>query len=163
MSSHGSPTLASDLRARRGEKACAIVFIALGSFAPALAGPIAGPWLKVACVGALACVLVAAFRGAGWLGGGWSLSRIVWRGDGSWALTFHNGRQVEATLEAGARMSPVAIWLRWRLTGPAPRRRSLLLIPGDVPDGDFRRLLVRLRLDQSECAPTAQQTDPTPT
>ena len=89
------------------------------------------------------------------------MSRIVWRGDGHWALTFHNGRQVEAILEAGARMSPIAIWLRWGLTGPAPRRRSLLLIPGDVPDGDFRRLLVRLRLDQSECAPTAQQTDPT--
>jgi hypothetical protein len=161
MSSHGSPTLASDLRTRRAEPACAALLIVLGSLAPALIGPIAGTGFKVSCIVVLAAVLAAAFRRAGWLGGGGSLARMVWRGDGSWTLTFRSGRQAEATLDGSTRMSPVAIWLNWELGGARPRKRSLLLIPGDLPESDFRRLLVRLRLDQSECAPTAQQTDPT--
>lgn len=161
MSSHGSPTLVSDLRARCGEPACALLLIVLGSLSPTLVGPFASVGLKLGCVVVLAAALTAAFRSAGWLGGAGSVTRLLWRGDGVWILTFQSGRQVEATLESGTRMSPAAIWLRWKLAGPGPRRRSLLLIPGDVPEADFRRLLVRLRLDRSECAPTAQQTDST--
>ncbi|MBB6091794.1 hypothetical protein HNQ60_000640 [Povalibacter uvarum] len=161
MSSHGSPTLASDLRTRRAESACAALLIALGSSAPALIGPLATTGLKITCAVALAAVLAVAFRRAGWLGGGGALTRMVWRGDGGWTLTFRSGRQVEAALDGSTRMSPAAIWLHWALDGAGPRTRSLLLIPGDLPETDFRRLLVRLRLDQSECAPTAQQTDPT--
>jgi hypothetical protein len=161
MSSHGSPTLAFDLRTRRSERVCAILLIALAAVAPALAGPILDPGLRLPCAIALSGVLTAAFRWSGWLGGGKSLDGMVWRGDGVWLLTFQDGRQAEATLEGSTRMSPAAVWLRWKFEGLRPRWRSLLLIPGDLPEADFRRLLVRLRLDRSECAPTAQQTDTT--
>ena len=161
MSLHGSPTLAFDLRTRRGERLCAALIIVLGSLAPALAGSIASPAVRIASTVVLAVVLTAGFWRAGWLGGSGALSRMVWREDGRWVLTFLDGRQAEATLAGGARMSPTAIWLQWTVANEGPRKRSLLLVDGDLPDIDFRRLLVRLRLDQSECAPTAPQTDPT--
>jgi hypothetical protein len=163
-----------DLAARRGEKACAITLTILAALTPML---VTG-WTKgmaAAAVGfLLLCALGAGFWCAGWLGGPRSLIQAVWRSDGTWSLTSRDGRRYEASLRPETRMSPALIWLRWNAELPLPPivgrvarkprqfRKSLLLIPGDLPAADFRRLLVRLRLDQSECAPNVEQANLTP-
>lgn len=174
MSSNGLPTLTIDLRRRRAEQAGAMLLSLLGGMAPLLMGSFVGWPLRIAGSLLLALCICGCFRAAGWLGGSAALARMTWAGDGVWALVFADGREYSGQLRSDTRMSPAAIWLRWDLLLPpspvlesqasrrGPRSRALLLIPGDIPADDFRRLLVRLRVDQSECAPTAQQTDPTP-
>lgn len=147
-----------------------MALILLAALAPLLAGQVVDVSFRSA--GALVSGLGVAwgFYRAGWLGGHSSIHRMIWSGDGVWLLALRDGRQCEGRLRSDTRMSPAAIWLRWTIE-PAPlvdapmagtaRSRTLLLVPGDLPAGDFRRLLVRLRVDRSECAPTAQQTDPT--
>lgn len=167
MSSHGSPTLVLELRQARSQRAVALSFLILVGLAPFLAFRSVNPFLVISAAFAVLAVLAITFRTAGWLGGAGSLSRVVWRSDGVWRLIEAGGGAFEGRLLPTSRMSPVAIWLQW---GPEPasptdrpryrswgRTRTLLLLPRDLPDTDFRRLLVRLRLDRSECAPTAAQ------
>jgi len=157
-----------DLRERRAERRCALLLLTLAALAPALV--IRNLGLMIALVAGLIAIAVigTGFWFAGWLGGRRALVRLVWRPDGSWCLIQADGREFEGQLQPASRMSPAAIWLRWALHEPpspipdAPRpggmpARTLLLLPQDLPRADFRRLLVRLRLDQSECAPTAAQ------
>jgi hypothetical protein len=140
MSSPGLPTLTIDVAARRGEHRVVYASLALVSFAfwqwdlPLLI--LAG----VAASGLI--VMVAGYRALGWLNGGARLARIVCQADGGWVLYEATGRAMPARLSPQCRISPHALWLRWDARG----RRPLLLLPGDVPDDDFRRLLVRLRM-----------------
>lgn len=165
MSSHGSPTLVLELRQMRGQRLAAISLMALAGLAPLLILGSVGLALAVLLVALGLSVLAMGFRRAGWLGGTRSVVRAIWRSDGTWQLTMASNAEVEARLLPASRMSPVAIWLRWSIEpAPAPgsmhspRTRTLLLLPGDLSRPDFRRLLVRLRLDRSECAaPTAAQ------
>ena len=160
MSSPSSPTLSLDLRERRWDARVAIA----ASFAAATA-----PWLLVRVVGwpAVACssllilvICVVGFHRANWLGPK-RLVRAVWQSDGCWLLTETSGRTYMAMLAASTRMSPFAIWLRWEsqdsFDAAEWMRRgqvaTLLLFRGDLPTSDFRRLLVRLRMDRSEWQP----------
>jgi hypothetical protein len=168
MSSHGSPTLVLELRRARSQRAVALSFLILVGLAPFLAFRSINPFLVIPADLAVLAVLAITFRMAGWLGGPGSLSRVVWRSDGIWRLIEAGGAEAEGRLLPTSRMSPVAIWLQWAPEPATPtdvrpryrawgRSRTLLLLPRDLPDADFRRLLVRLRLDRSECAPTAAQ------
>ncbi len=168
MSSNGSPILTFDFRRQRAQPAVALILILLAALGPFLMGSAIDAGLRSACALLMAVGAAWAFRIAGWLGGPLAVSSIVWDRDGMWRLMLRDGRQCEGHLRADTRMSPAAIWLVWAIeaeSGPAkprmPRSRTLLVSPRDLPAGDFRRLLVRLRVDRSECAPTAQQTDPT--
>lgn len=163
MSSHGSPTLVLELRSLQGQRLVALTFMALAGLAPLLLFPTSAYPIFVVLLAILGpSVLAAGFRRAGWLGGARSVTRAIWRGDGTWQLIDAAGRKVEARLSPASRMSPVAVWLRWsvepsvaavgRFCVSGGRARTVLLLPRDLPDPDFRRLLVRLRLDRSECA-----------
>jgi hypothetical protein len=100
------------------------------------------------------------FWRAGWIGHQRQIIRIVWQADGRWFLTNARGGTVEAALRADTRISKRAIWLRWdiQLDCPGPWAsiplRSMLLVTGDLPEPDLRRLFVRLRIDRSR--PAAQ-------
>lgn len=168
MSSHGSPTLVLELRQARSQRAVALCFLILVGLAPFLAFRPLNPLLVIPADLAVLAALTITFRMAGWLGGIRSLSRVIWRSDGVWRLVDASGGEIEGRLLPTSRMSPVAIWLQWTREPASPtdvrprfrswsRGRTLLLLPSDLPDTDFRRLLVRLRLDRSECAPTAAQ------
>jgi hypothetical protein len=168
MSSHGSPTLVLELRQARSQQAVALSFLILVGLAPFLVFRTVSPFLAIASDMAVLAVLAITFRMVGWLGGVRSLSRVVWRSDGVWRLIEAGGGEFEGRLLPTSRMSPVAIWLQWLPEPASPtdvrpryrswvRTRALLLLPCDLPDADFRRLLVRLRLDRSECPPTAAQ------
>ncbi len=170
MSSQGLPSLVFDLQSRRAQKRCAILAIILTAAVPVLLTGIPGIPLTLS-ISVLATLVVAAgFRHAGWLNGPSALVGITWRADALWILTDARGRNYEAVLSPASRMSPHAIWLRWTIQQPADsfamrtwfRSRTLLLARGDLPDADFRRLLVRLRLDRSECAATATLAPPSP-
>ena len=157
-SSRGLPTLVLDLQGQRTQRWLAMMLSGVASLAPlTVVSGIAG--VIASMVAALS--LLSGFRWAGWLGGNASLRQVVWRSDGPWILGFAAGDEREAHLCDSSRMSPFAIWLRWKIDPVAGQRamrtRTLLLLPWDVYQPDFRRLLVRLRLDQSECAPTAAQ------
>ena len=163
MSSHGFPTLRLDVRGRRTEMRCAAILGLLSSAAPMLVAGNIGWWWAAGIALMTSAAVLTAFRQAGWMAGDDTLLAVTWRSDGGWLLCDARGRNFEAVLGPDSRMSPKAVWLRWdvlpaTLTGRGTRRtRILLLCPGDVPAGDFRRLLVRLRVDRSECAPTAVQ------
>lgn len=110
------------------------------------------PVAALAAVGPCAIALVAlGFRHIGWFGGPDSLAWIVCQPDGRWALSDAAGRTVEAQLAAGSRVTACALWLEWQ----GRPGRPLLLLPGDVPTPDFRRLVVRLQLS---AAPQAGST-----
>lgn len=141
MSSPGSPTINLDVRARRAER------VIVGS---ALAATLFGLSFSnesiVSVAFAAACLLTSVlglFYTVGWLGGPRRLTRIVWRAEGGWLLCDASGMTHECELSGASRATPYATWLCW----VGHRTRPLLLVSGDVPDADFRRLVVRLRLD----------------
>lgn len=167
MSSPGLPTLQLDLRSRRVEERCAILLTLFAWAAPMLVVSNIGFWWSAGIGLMTSSGVLGGCYLAGWLGGAAALRSVTWRSDGSWVLCDARRRNFDAVLHAASRMSPHAIWLRWDLmpgTPPAAgtrRTRTLLLCPGDLPPDDFRRLLVRLRVDRSECAPIAAQALPT--
>jgi len=152
MSSQGSPTLILELPRLRSECLLGVALIVLAVAAPLL---LIDDMTGLAIVALVAVLLTASFRRAGWLGGPHALIRTTWRSDGVWRLTRSGGEECDAQLLPSSRMSPVAIWLRWESDDPSIRGRALLVLARDVPAGDFRRLLVRLRLDRSQFAPAA--------
>jgi hypothetical protein len=140
MSSPGLPLLPIDVAARRGERC--VTFAALLMVSLAIAH-----WdLPAAVRAGVAAVVVLGvaygFAVLGWLGGQRGLARIVCRPDGRWVLCETGGRVIDAELTDASRISPGAVWLCWNVR----RFRPLLLVRGDIPDTDFRRLLVRLRV-----------------
>lgn len=78
----------------------------------------------------------------GWLGGPSRLARIACQPDGRWMLSDVAGRTIDTELAPGSRVTPLGLWLEWK----GRPGRPLLLLPGDIPPADFRRLVVRLRL-----------------
>lgn len=143
MSSPGLPTLTIDVSARRGERRIVVATLLIVPFAlwqwslPDAAVAIAGALFVVA----IACGFVA----AGWVVGRRRLARIVCQADGRWALYEASGRVIDAELTAATRTSSHAVWLCWTERRFAP----LLLLRGDIPNDEFRRLLVRLRVAPS--------------
>ena len=149
MSSQGLPRLDIDVGQRRAER-----WIAVGCIASALLIPcLVDSWLAgVALALAAAVVLTAGFHRAGWLGGTDRIVRLVWFAEGHWLLLDSAGRAREASLAPDTRTGPGLLWLRWRVADPC----SLLLLRGDLPAEQLRRLSVRLRIDrqQGECDTT---------
>jgi len=140
MSSPGLPTLTIDVAARRGERGIVVATLLI---VPVAISQWSLPPAVLAAGGAFAFVaMVAGFAAIGWTGGGRRLARIVCQSDGRWVLCEAGGRVIEAELSSGSRISPRALWLSWNVR----RHRPLLLLPGDIPDADFRRLIVRLRV-----------------
>lgn len=189
MSSQGLPTLELDVRSRRAQRVVALSVTALAVAAPCLLGSFAlSQALSLALSVVAAVVLPIGFWRAGWIGRQHQIIRIVWQADGRWFLSDTHGRTVEAALRADTRISTRALWLRWDIQFDPPmnrastlpsaipqvadvaanviaklaaNRKSMLLVAGDVPESDLRRLFVRLRIDQSR--PAAQlPTMPTP-
>ena len=160
MSSPSSPLLSLDLRERCWDARVAVAISLAAAAAPLVLTRIVG-WPVVACASFVIPALCAlGFRRANWCGP----KRIVsaaWQSDGCWLLTETSGQTYMATLAASSRMSPFAIWLRWEsqdsFDAAEWMRRgqvaTLLLFRGDLPTSDFRRLLVRLRMDRSEWQP----------
>ena len=140
MSSPGFPTLNIDVSARRGERY--VAFLAIGL---ALVG--ATLLIQQSVVGAAAAACISVFIAcvlsrAGWLGGARSIRRLVWQSEGQFLLTNERGDRLTCELGTSSRVTAHAVWLDWVQRGVPP----LLLFSGDVPDVDFRRLVVRLRL-----------------
>lgn len=165
MSSQGLPTLELDVRSRRMEPAVAVLLTMLAAAAPwLLTGLLTSIALALSAIAAV--VVPLGFWRAGWIGRQRQIIRIVWQADGRWFLTNAHGRTVEAVLRADTRISTKAIWLRWDTKQDCPRPwastpvRSMLLVLGDLPEPDLRRLFVRLRIDRSR---PAMQLPTTPT
>lgn len=135
-----------DVRARRAERVLGVFallgltgagmlllppfsFLSAGSFMVVTAALIAGLWLH------------------GWLGGARRLARIAWLPNGQWQLRDARHTDVIAELRADSRFGARWLWLRWNAESAWPRRPSMLLVHGDLPTADLRRLIVRLRLD----------------
>jgi hypothetical protein len=166
MSLPSSPTLVLELRQRRWDRRCAVFLMGAVLVAPWLLAQsiswgllLGGSWLVFAT-----CRF--GFYRADWIGPR-KLVRMTWQADGSWALTDTHGNTYIASLHASSRMSPFAVWLRWTLVDD-PRSSSQLSVLGrspsvligrnDISASDFRRLLVRLRMDRSEWQPLATST-----
>jgi hypothetical protein len=89
----------------------------------------------------------------GWLGGARRLAKIARLPDGQWQLSDARHTPVIARLRADSRIGASWVWLRWNAESAWPHQPSMLLIHGDIPTADLRRLIVRLRLDA--CPQTA--------
>jgi hypothetical protein len=140
MSSPGSPTLIIDVGARQTERVIAIgLLVAIASVALLLSH--SSVQLSILIAGG--AVVAAGFRRAGWFGGPRRLTRIVCHPDGHWLLCDRDGRTADASLMRSSRITPAGLWLQW--TDSASSVRSLLLLPWDMPEAQFRRLTVRLR------------------
>jgi hypothetical protein len=94
----------------------------------------------------------------GWLGGERRLTSVSWLPDGRWLLADAGHASAPADLRADSRVGSRWLWLRWNADCPhRPRRRSLLLVRGDIPNPDLRRLVVRLRLEARLTGPLTGQ------
>jgi hypothetical protein len=132
---------------RRAERRAASLALVGAACAVALLGaaPPWSQWLAGAGAGAIAFGL---WR-AGWIGSRYRIDGVRWLADGRWLLAEPcNTFPVE--LSADMRLVSNAVWLRWR-TAPG-RRRSMLLTAGDLPAGQLRALIVRLRIEALERA-----------
>jgi hypothetical protein len=141
MSSPDFPTLHLDVSARRAERALAVAVLTLAALATFLLFQQSFATIATAALcGTLA--IGFAFRLLGWLGGPRRLTRVVCQPDGQWVLSDTSGRRIECELKPSSRITTRALWLEWtgRLGPP------LLLMAGDLPAADFRRLVMRLRL-----------------
>jgi hypothetical protein len=148
MSSRNSPTLTLEVRRRRAEALVAWFALASAGGAVVLLGatPSWTPWLAAGAVGVIAFGL---WR-AGWIGPRYRIAGVQWLADGRWLLADRHGSVVPAQLSTDTRLAGDAVWLRWR-TAPG-RRRSMLLVRGDVPAGQLRALRVRLQIEALEQA-----------
>jgi len=145
-----SPRLDIDVRQRRAERWIAVISTSLAPALPwLLLDSLAGVrWASAAASAGLliALILGAGFHRAGWLAGSRRIARMVWSADGFWVLIDTAGRAREACLAADTRIGPGCVWLRWQ----TPDSHSMLLLPGDAPPDQLRRLLVRLRIDRQQ-------------
>jgi hypothetical protein len=144
MSSTGLPTLTIDVTTRRGERFIAgVVLLLVITAVLQLQHPVATLALIAAC--ALMSVAGGCMM-LGWIGGDRRIARIVCQPDGRWVLCEASGRTVEHQLSGASRASNHAVWLQWQGTISRP----LLLLSGDIPAADFRRLVMRLRLTRTQ-------------
>lgn len=147
-------TLTIDVRARRAERLLGV----LAAFGLVAAGVLLFPSLSFLSAAFFILVTAAVTAGLwshGWLGGARRLARIAWLPDGRWQLRDARHTAVIAQLRADSRVGAHWLWLRWNAESAWPRRPSMLLIHGDLPTAQMRRLRVRLRLDA--CPQTATE------
>ncbi|HEY0943034.1 MAG TPA: hypothetical protein VGE08_23310 [Steroidobacter sp.] len=137
--------LTIDVRGRRTERwlgALAVLALAIAARLLDLSPLAAAVLFFSAC-----SLVVAGLWRQGWLGGAHRLTGVRWLSDGSWMLTDAGLVNLPAALSPQSRVGSRWLWLRWHIEAGGPRRRSMLLLQGDVEDGDLRRLGVRLRLE----------------
>jgi hypothetical protein len=131
-----------DLRARSTERLLGGLALVAVGVASALAPLQSGLFLLAAPV-----ICLGLWR-QGWLGGKRRLTAISWLPDGHWLLSDARQASIPADLRADSRVGGSWLWLRWTTDcSLRPRRRSLLLLGGDIPNSDLRRLVVRLKLE----------------
>jgi hypothetical protein len=140
MSSPGLPALTLDIAARRGERLVALVGLTLAVCAIFLTDvPFS---MQLALAVPLTALLAVQFAAIGWLGGKRRIARVVCQQSGHWVLYEAGGRQFHADLSAATRVTKQVVWLCWS----GREWRPLLLLAGDLPPQEYRRLFVRLRL-----------------
>jgi hypothetical protein len=144
MSLPGSPRLDIQVRERRAERWVASGSSVLALLLPWLIVPAEGSVLLAVAAGLVAASVVAAgFYRAAWWSGPRRLERVIWDQEGYWLLMDASGRTREVQL-AQTRLGPGCAWLHWHTSRP----HTLLLMTGDVPADQLRRLSVRLRIDR---------------
>jgi hypothetical protein len=147
-----SAILTIDVRARRAERVLGV----LASLGLAGAGMLLFPpfsFLSVAFFIFVTAAVIAGLWLHGWLGGARRLARIARLPDGRWQLRDARHTDVIAELRADSRIGAHWLWLRWNAESAWRSGPSMLLVHGDLPTADLRRLSVRLRLDA--CPQTA--------
>ena len=118
---------------RRAERlAAGLVLVAAGGAVALLAA--SAWWTQLLAAGGVATVALGLWQ-AGWIESGNRVAELRWS---------------PGELSADTRVFRDAVWLRWR--SPAGRRRVMLLARGDVPAGQLRALVVRLRIEAVERA-----------
>jgi hypothetical protein len=138
--------LTIDVRARRAERLLGM----LASLGVVVAGILLLPSFSVLSAASFIVVTAAVISGLwlhGWLGGARRLARIAWLPNGQWQLRDARHTDVTARLRADSRVGVHWLWLRWDAESAWPLRPSMLLVHGDVPSAELRRLIVRLHLD----------------
>jgi hypothetical protein len=145
-----SPAFNLDLSKHRIPRIFAWVTIFAAAVVPAF---ITAAPLIVRILGAVSAVLllVRSYRRAGWIHGPRSLQFAVWDADGRWFLS-RAGKTWEARLRGDSWVSAHVLLLRWEVEEGSIRRTTVLLTPIDLGPVDFRRLLVRLRVDGMRAA-----------
>lgn len=102
--------------------------------------------LRVALAAIIGAFIWLLFRRAGWLRGAASLDSIIWDADGRWFLS-RSGQSWEARLHGDSYVSSRALLLRWDAVDANLPSIRMLLTRADLGSVDFRRLIVRLRID----------------
>lgn len=143
-----------DVRARRAERVLGVLAL-LGL---AGAGMLLLPsfsFLSAVVFIFVTALVIAGLWLHGWLGGARRWARIAWLPDGRWQLRDARHTDVIAELRADSRIGARWLWLRWNAGSAWRCPPSMLLVHGDIPSADLRRLNVRLRLDA--CLQTAAE------
>jgi hypothetical protein len=149
-------TLVLDVRGRRGERwLSALTLLAVACSALLLPFP---PLQAALFFTVAALTVLAGLWWHGWLGGARRLVQLNWLADGRWLLADAGQGGFPAILSRHCRVGSRWLWLHWHIDGPSgvrgPRRRSMLLLQGDIAAAELRRLGVRLRLDSVFRQPT---------
>jgi Membrane-bound toxin component of toxin-antitoxin system len=148
MSSRNSPTLTLEVNGRRAEALAAWLVLATAGCTIVLLGA-APSWTQWLAVGAVGAIAIGLWR-AGWIGSKHRIIGVRWLADGCWSLADSHGKAIRAELSGDTRLAGSAVWLRWKTT--PGRRRSMLLVRGDMPAGQLRTLRVRLQIQALERA-----------
>lgn len=140
--------LTIDARGRRCERRLGVLaLLALAIATNLLPLPLALAALLYMIV---ATLVLAGLWWHGWLGGARRLTGVSRLADGRWLLTDAAQATLPAILSPHSRVGSHWLWLRWHIGAGAdrgPRRRSMLLVQGDIEGRHLRRLGVRLRLE----------------
>lgn len=138
-----------DVRGRRTERLLGVVALVAVAVAAALLSSFT-PFQAAAFYTCATAVVVFGLWQQGWLGGARRLTGLAWLADGRWLLSDARQPAMPADLLCGSRVGSRWLWLRWSAEGSQrPHRRSMLLLHGDLPACDLRRLVVRLRLQSA--------------
>lgn len=139
--------LTIDVRGRRSERrlgVLALLAVAIATNLLALSLVTAALFSMIAFM-----IVIAGLWRQGWLAGARRLTAVSRLSDGDWLLTDAAQATFPAVLSAHSRVGSRWLWLHWHVVAgaPGPRRRSMLLVHGDLDGRDLRRLGVRLRLE----------------
>lgn len=146
-------TMTLDVRGRRTERLLGMVALVAVAVATALLSSFT-PLQAATFYTFVTAVILSGLWRQGWVGGERRLTGLSWLADGRWLLSDARHPAMPAGLLGGSRVGSRWLWLRWSADcSQRPHCRSMLLLHGDLPAADLRRLVVRLRLQsEASCA-----------
>jgi len=102
-------------------------------------------WAGLVLSAVIVCSLVYALNGHVLMHGRNAITDLIWDSDGDWRLTMRDGKNHQAQLLKSSYLHNRLVILNFTVDS---HRRSVILLPDTLDQDTFRRLRVRMQLEQ---------------